>query len=507
MDKKKSLLNVMVSMLSKVIMLVAAILVRRYIIRYLGNGINGLNSLFLNMLDVLSLAELGVGEAITYCMYRPIVEQDLEKTSAIYNSLRKIYNGIALAVLMIGLMIMPFLDHFAKDYQSIGMKLQFPFALMLSSTCITYLYGPESALLSAHKKQYIVTAIYAAGRILQYVLQILVLIFTKSFICFLVVRIFSAVCQMVLTKVLTTKQYGHLMHGKQRIDRDTADEIRKNVGAMFMHKVGAVFVGSTDSILISAFVGMEILGKYANYTTIVTSMTGVIGMLFIPLTAIIGHMYFGADREQFRRYFHFFHGFNLCVATIFFLGYYSVINDLISILFGDNQELPRMIILVVTISYFIQFSRRSLLLFRDATGLFYCDRWKSLVEGIVNLILSWIFVQFWGIVGVLAATIITNMCICLVVEPYILHKHVFKVSCIRYYIRNYASIILFVLALLVLDKNMVTMSSGWHQMIVNGMRSICISLVVCSIIIVSNRDFRLFAKSGLRKLSDRLRRA
>jgi len=499
MDKKKSLLNVVVSVFSKVIMLAAAILVRRYVIRYLGNGVNGLNSLFLNVLDVLSLAELGVGEAITYCMYRPIVEGDTEKTSAIYHSLRRIYNFIALTVLGIGLLMMPFLDHLAKDYQSIGMKLQLPFALMLVSTFITYLYGPESALFSAHKKQYVVTAIYAGGRILQYILQIAALVLTRSFICFLGVRILSAAGQWILTRMLAKKQYGHLMKGKQRIDQTTASEIKKNVGAMFMHKVSAVFVGSTDSILISAFVGMEMLGRYSNYTTIMTSMTGVIGMLFVPLTAIIGHLYFGADKEKFHQYFHFFHGFNLCIGFAFFLGYYSVIDGLIVILFGENLELQRTVIMVITMSYFIQFTRKSLLLFRDATGMFYRDRWKALLEGIVNLVLSWIFAQYWGIVGVLAATMITNLCICLVVEPYVLHKYVFEARSVTYYLRNYASIAVFFLALLLLDRWMVTGSNVWYQMIENGMRSIAVSLIACGGIIATNRDFRRFVMNALHK--------
>lgn len=497
MDKKKSLLNVSVSTLSKVIMLTVAILVRRYVIRYLGNGVNGLNSLFINLIDVLSLAELGVGEAITFCLYRPIVENDADKTNAIYNSLRRIYNYIALTVMVIGLSMMPFLNELAKDYQNIDVQLQIPFMLMLFSTCITYLYGPESALLSAHKKHYVVTAIFAGGRILQYILQIFALIITRSFTCFVAVRVISALCQWLTTRALAIKQYSYLMDGKNRIDKNTAREIRKNVGAMFLHKVGAVFVGSTDSILISAFVGMEMLGKYANYTTIMTSMTGVIGMLFVPLTAVIGHLYLDADKNVFRRYFNFFHGFNLCVGIFFFLGYYSVIDGLINILFGTNLEVQKMVKVVITMNYFIQFTRKASLLFRDATGMFYSDRWKSLVEGIVNLILSWILVRNLGIIGVLVATMITNICICLIVEPYILYKYVFKSSSLKYYIRNYASIFLFGLALILLDQCMVTMNNIWHQMLTNGTRSLIVSLIASGVISATNRDFIYFVKKKL----------
>lgn len=502
MDSKKSAQNIVVSMLSKSILLVAAILIRRYIILYLGNDINGLNSLFLNLLDVLSIAELGIGEAITYSMYSPIIEKRVHQVGAIYNCIKRIYRIIAVVIFAAGLMLMPFLKTLTKDYESINVNMYLSFGFMLVSTCITYLYGPESALFTAHKQQYVVTAVLAGGRIFQYAMQIIVLVMTRSFTYFLGARIVASLCQWGVIKVLATRRYREYLHTAYRIDGETMHEIRNNVGAMFMHKIGAVLVTSIDSICISTFVGIVELGKYVNYTTIMTSMTGVLAMFFSPLTAVIGHLYIRAEKKVFQAYFNFLHGFNMIIGFIFFLGYYAVIDCLIYILFGENLEMTSGVTKVIVINYFCWFSRKASLLFRDATGLFYQDRWKSMVEGLVNLILSWLFVRYWGIIGVLIATILTNIGICMIVEPYILHKYVFKSSCKKFYTSHYASIVFFTIALLCLDRWMVTIENVWKQMIVNGMKSIIISFAASGVIMVTNRDFRKFLKKVLKNRND-----
>ena len=144
-----------------------------------------------------------------------------------------------------------------------------------------------------------------------------------------------------------------------------------------MHKIGGILVNTADSIIISAFIGIVILGKYSNYTTIVLAMSSVIALCFTPLTSIIGHMSVEEDGKTVERYYNFFHTFNFIMGTVFFLGYYAVIDNLVTVLFGANLILSKQITFVITLNYFIQFMRQAANLFRDATGTFYYDRWKG----------------------------------------------------------------------------------------------------------------------------------
>ena len=503
MDKKRGTKNVIVSIAFKIVLLVGNLFVRRYLIRYIGNEINGLNSLYISILEFLAVAELGVGSAITFCMYKPIVDGDNNKVSALYGLFTKLYLIIGGIILVCGCAIMPALPYIAKDYQSVDVNLYLTFALMLVSVTLSYAFSSKISLINAYKNNYISTAISSGGQILQYIMQICVLIFTKSFVCFLLCRILAMVLQWAITEIITRLKYGYIINNRQRIDSDGKKEVTKNIKAMFMHKIGGALVNTADSLIISAFIGIVILGEYSNYTTIMLAMTGVLVLCFTPLTSVIGHMAVEENRDAVTKYYNFFHTFNFILGMVFFLGYYAVIDNLVTLFFGSDLELAKSISFVITLNYFIQFMRQANNLFRDATGTFYYDRWKPIVEGCVNVILSIILVMVfpkeYNVVGVIVATIFTNLFICHIVEPYVLYKYAFKSSAKNYYIKNYIYIIVFSLSLLAMHFCMISNDNQWIELFANGGISLAFSIVISIGIIISNKDFRHYLTEFIRK--------
>lgn len=199
MDKRKSILNVSVSITFKIITMLMVIAVRRVLIRVCGNEVNGLNALYLSIVGFLSVAELGVGSAITFCMYKPIVEGDHNKVSALYHLFRRLYLLIGGVILLSGLAITPFIHVFAKDYAALDVNLYLTFMLMLLSVVLTYLFASKTALINAYKNNYITSAIRSSGLVLQYVLQIVVVYVTRSFVGYLVCRIAAVLVQWAMT--------------------------------------------------------------------------------------------------------------------------------------------------------------------------------------------------------------------------------------------------------------------------------------------------------------------
>ena len=504
MDIKLGTLNIIVSLGFKIILLIINILVRRFLIKYMGNEINGLNSLYVSILDFLSVAELGVGSAITFCMYKPVVEGDNDKVSALYGLFTKLYLIIGSIILVGGCALMPALPYLAKDYNNLDVNLFLTFGLMLVSVVLSYTFSSKTSLINAYKNNYITTTISSVGMILQCSMQIVVIILTRSFVWFLICRIIAIILQWIITEIVVRIKYKEIIKNKSRIDTSTKKEVTKNVKAMFMHRIGGMLVNTADSIIISVFIGIVILGKYSNYTTIMTAMTGVLVLCFTPLTSVIGHMCVSEDQLQVKKYFNFFHTFNFVLGIIFFLGYYAVIDNLITILFTDGLELAKSISFVITLNYFIQFMRQSALLFRDATGTFYNDRWKPLVEGAVNIVLSILFVlvfpEGYNVVGVIVATIITNVLICHVVEPYVLYKYALNSKVKGYYIRNYGYIAIFTIALVALNYSMITSENQWVELFANAGISLAISFAISIIVVFCNKDFRHYMKGLLQKI-------
>lgn len=514
MDKKRSLLNISISILFKILLLVGNLLVRRFLIQYIGNEINGINSLYVSVLEFLAVAELGVGTAITYCMYKPIVDGDNDKVSALYGLFTKLYLIIGGIIFVAGCAIMPFLPVLAQGYETVDVNLYLTFGLMLVSVVLTYMFSSKTSLINAYKNNYITTIITSGGQLVQLGLQIVVLILTQSFVWFLVCRIVAAALQWLATEIICRKKYGIIIRNKQKIDADTRKDVVKNVKAMFMHKIGGVLVNTVDSIIISAFIGVVILGKYSNYTTIMTAMTGTITLFFTPLTSIIGHLYVEEDEAAVKKYYNFFYAFNFVIGCIFFLGYYGVIDNLVTICFGGGLELIKPVSFVITLNYFIQFMRQATLLFRDATGTFYYDRWKPLIEGLLNLGLSIAFVYLFeflfsddfAVVGVIVATIITNIFICHIVEPHVLYKHALHSSANPYYIKNYICIAIFTGMLIALNYCMVSVDSEWLELLINGSIAVGLALIPCTLIIIADKDFRHYLGVFLGKIKRKLSR-
>lgn len=490
MEKKRALKNVFISILFKILVIISGILATRYLIQYLGNDANGLNSLFTSIVGVLAVAELGVGTAITYCMYKPISEKDENTVVGLYCLFKKLYLGIAGIIFVVGLCVLPALPYLAKDYQ-LDFNIYLCFFLMLVSTVLTYLFSSKISLINAYKNNYITTTINSVGLIIQSAIQIVVILCFKSLYLFFAARILATLIQWGLTVIITRKMHKDIITKKAILNAEVKKELTKNIKALFMHKIGTLLVNTADSIIISAFISVAILGKYTNYVTIVTAMISVITLFITPLTSMIGHI-FVQDLDRTKKYFNFFHAIIFIIGCVFFLGYYAICDELIQILFGHDLELERSIVIVITINYFIQYLRQTVVTFKDATGVFYSDRFRPLVEGIINIILSIALVNVIGVVGVIVSTIVTNLFICHTVEPWVLYKDAFKETPKRYYITNYLYILLFVGLLFAFHFTVrgIHMDNVWLSLLVRGSISVGFSFVPAGIVVLTNRDFR-----------------
>lgn len=488
MDKKRGIKNVVVSITFKILLLVASIFVRRFLIRYIGNEINGLNSLYLSIIGILSVAELGIGSAITFCMYKPIVNNDNKKVSALYELFTKTYHIVGMVIFVFGLLVLPFIKYLAYDYQNINVNMYITFLTMLVSVVLSYMYSSKIALIDAYKDNYISTTIHSICMLIQYLLQIIVTILFRSFEIYLICRIISVFIQWALVNRIAVKKHNGIIKIKAPIDSTTKSEVIKSVSGMFAHKIGATLINTSDSVIISAFIGVEILGGYSNYTSIMTSMVAVLVLLFTPLTAVVGHVCVSNNIAQKKRYFKLFYSLNFVIGVIFFMGYYAIIDDLISVLFGAELVMDKSISFIITLNYFIQFMRQTMYLFRDATGTFKYAKWKPIAEGVINIILSILLVKVMGVVGVIIATIITNILLSHVVDPYILYRKEFKEKAKEYYIKNYTCILSFIIILPFTSKIYINSGNNIYNIVINGVISVVISIIFILIYVALDKE-------------------
>ena len=404
-DKGKAKKNIFYSIILKVLILVLSLVARRFLITYGGNDFNGLNSLYTSVIGFLAIADLGIGTAITFCMYEPIAKGNISKVRQLYTLFKRIYFILGIAILVIGGVLTFFLPYLAKGYEP-DSTMYISYALSLAAVAITYFYSAKLSLINAYKNNYISTAITSIGVVVQYVLQIVLVVVTRSFIVYCSCKVAASLIQLLIFSLYS--KYKDVTKFPEKTDVETKHAVTKNVKAMFMHKIGDVIFQTVDSLVISSIIGVVVLGYYSNYLTILTAMNEIIKLFIVPLTSVIGHMGVKATNKEKNDYFRFFYAINFIIGIVFYLGYFSVGSDLVEICFGEGLELEKDLLLVMSITYFIQFMRQSASVFKDSFGLFYKDRWLALIASIVNAGLSILLAFYVGIYGVLIATIVVG---------------------------------------------------------------------------------------------------
>lgn len=487
--------NVITGIGGQVISLVAQFVCRTVFVYTLDKEYLGVNGLFSNILTLLSLTELGFGTALIYSMYKPIAENDKAAICKLMNLYKYIYRIVAAVILGIGLCLIPFLRYLVSGDTSIE-NFQLIYVLYLLNTVCGYLLIYKKSIIDAYQKSYIATIYQKTGLIVQNIIQIIVLVVTHNFLIYLVSQICVNIGVNILISNKATKMFPFLSADTKTIpDKKICKTIAKNTFAMSLHKVGGVLVEATDNLIMSAFVGLSAVGIYSNYTLIANNIRSCLIIVFNSFTASVGNLAAVENRERVHETFRIlsFAGFILTGGCSVAL--YELFNPFIRVWIGEDYLFGTTIVAVVVLNFYIYCMRRVPLMFRDAMGLFWHDRYKSLAEAAVNLVVSIVLAKKIGILGVLIGTTISSLSTCVWIEPLILYKHGFKSSVVEYFKDNVIYLGSVIGVILLVDIiNQFICFGGFMGVIVKGMISALCYIAVVFIVYGRSKEFSALKK-------------
>lgn len=426
--------NIRYSLFSSIPVLLLSFVSRYVFLLYLSEELLGANSLFANILTVLSFADLGIGEAIVFSLYKPLANNDHAKINALLRLYKKFYLLISVIILILGLGVIPFLP-VLTNYSTLP-NLSLIYVLYLLSTVLSYLYADKQSFLMADQKKYVVTNVKNISLIIQHLVQIIVIIVTKNFILYLLIQVIMQILMNIMIKYYLRKNYHYLKdETTYTISSDDIKDIKKNVFAMIFHKIGSIIVDNTDNIIISMFLGLAIAGRYSNYTLFVTSLTSLLFYFSGAAYASVGNLCAVTDDVE-RKYsvYKRLDFFNYVLYGMTAVGMFAVLTSCVKILTVGNDTFGFLTLAVIVLNFYINGVRIPVNQFKNASGLFWNDRYKPVLESIVNLVVSLVLVQYFGLFGVLAGTIVTRLLVTCVFEQYVVYKYLFKRSFIKEYI-------------------------------------------------------------------------
>lgn len=434
MKKSRSfnvLRNISFGYMQQIFSLILAFVTRTIFIKTLGAEYVGINGLFSNILTLLSLAELGIGNILTYNLYSALKNNNIEEIKQYINYYKKLYYLIAITIAILGSLIIPFLNIIVNSELSMAEIIKY-YILYLTNTVVSYFVVYKTTLLQADQKIYIKNIISMITMIVQYLLQIWYLIKYKDFFGFLLIQVLCSIVHNLICNYICNKNYPYLKEKTKKSNYINKKEILSNTKSMFIYKVSNVIVTSTDNILISILLGTIYVGMYSNYYTLINYVSTFINLTITGIIGSLGNLNAENDLEyshtMFLRLSFLFNVITIgCVAC-----FASIVQDFIPIWIGEEYLLGIDVVWTILLTFFVTHAFDPSWMFCETMGLFKERKYSMVFNAILNIILSVILSRIMGLSGIILATGISRIFTNVWWEPYILYSKKFKKNILEY---------------------------------------------------------------------------
>ena len=484
--------NVVFGVIYKVIVLIVPFVIRSIILRTLGAQYLGLNSLFSSVLQAMSLAELGFGTAMVYSLYKPVAENDTEKVGSLLAFYRMVYRIIGVILLVISLCLLPILPFLTRGECPADVNLYVLFYIYVGNTLVSYFfYAYKQALLTASQRTDIVSKIGSIINILLYLFQIIVLLLTKNYYAYIVALPISTILNNLVLSYFVDKMYPEIKI-RGRLERYEIKDISKRVTSLIGHRLSGTIVRTADNIVVSATLGLTVLAMYNNYHSIMFAIIGIVSIINTAITASIGNSIAVEKVEKNHKDFQVIEVLYYWLTMFCVVSFVIISQPFVTIWMGHEMILPEGTVAILGVYLFFYLARQPVLIYKDACGMWWADKYKPYVEAGVNIVLNVILVQILGLAGVIIATIISMAIIAMPWETKVLFKNYFKAGELKYW-KNvvwYSCITLVAWKSTSLCIEIINPKDVWENFFVSGVACLVIPNLLFVILMFRTESFK-----------------
>lgn len=472
-----SLINIFVGIGGYILNTVLGFVCRMVFVRCLSADYLGVSGLFTNVLTMLSLAELGVGSAVVYALYKPLAEHDEEKIASLVKLYGKAYRTIGLIIAVVGILLMPFLNVIIKEQPDIKESIYLLYIINLFNTSSSYFFCYRSSLLSAAQQNYLVVGVSYVVTIVQSVFQMIWLLLTHDYLGYLLIQTVGTFAYNIAISYIATKKYPYIKNENTKsLPKEERKGLFKNVRDLMIYKVSSLLVNSTDNILITFFKGLATTGIASNYTLLINTLNALLGNIFNGMTASVGN--YNALENDEKRYemFCFLNLMNFWIFGWAALGIIFCSSDIVKLCFGENYVLTPSIPIVMAVNFYIVGMLNAVWTYKNTLGLFRYGKLMQIALGVLNIVLSVILGTIWGLFGILFATTISRVITTTWYDPYAIFKHGFHKSPFLY-LKRYCHYLVVLMVAAVCCHFFLRLIDG------SLIRKVFLEIVVCSVIV------------------------
>lgn len=464
--------NIVFGIIEKVDILLFPFIIRSVMIYTMGNLYVGLNGLFTSVLSFLNISELGIENAIIFCMYESIANDDEETICKLLNYYRKLYRIVGLVILGIGLLLIPFLPHLIHGEYPSDVNLYVLYLIYLLNSVISYwMFAYKGALFSAFQRTDITSKILAIANTVCYTLQIVVLILARNYYLYILFLPVGTVLINFLKHFYAKRVFPQYM-ARGEIEPGTKREIGKKIKALFGSKLSFFVLHASDNIVIAFYFGLEKVTQYENYYYIVNLLFSVTGIVYASILGGVGNKLEVQSDEINRQEFLSLTFLNLWMTMFCTVSMICLYQPFIKLWVGPAMMFDNLMMSMFVMYFFMYQMYRITLVYKEAAGVWWEDRFRPYAVMGTNLIGNLVLSYFIGIYGVILSTLI-SMLISIPWANYTVLKYVFsgKAFGFRRKLWTYIPVSLLITALFFVICEKIPVE-GFLALIIRG--SICV---------------------------------
>lgn len=458
----KSIRNATIGVASQLATLVLGFATRTALVWGLGSYYLGLNSVLTSLIAVFSLAELGLGNAIVYSLYRPLANQDKEKIEAYLRIFKILYRVIGLLIFAIGFLATPFLPYLVNTV--VTDEVIVAYVLFVCNTAISYfLFTYRTTLLQANQERYLVTLSELIYTLLTAIFQVLFFLIIGNFILGVAAQMIAQVGKSLFIVFVCKKRYSNIsFSSKEKLQKKEKRELARNTYAMALGKFSDTASNNVPALVISSLIGLIQSGLYSNYQMISSAITTLMSQISGAVTASVGNLNVEADSGIKEDVFRKLSFISFCGYTISSACVYCGIDPFISAWLGNDYCLPEGCALAVAFNLLTIGILQSTVVFKDGCGIFFKGRFRPVISCILTVIFSVVLAIPFGVAGVMFAPAISRLFSAAWYDPWLVHKYVFGKKPFRHYLRMMCYLILgLVICILVETIGSFLPGSSW----------------------------------------------
>lgn len=412
----KSIKNLQIAWIGQFLNILAKFVMRRFFVRYISDDYLGLDAVFTNIIGLMNLAELGIGSAIFYALYKPLAEHDEDRVLGVMQLLAKVYRTIAFILCGIGLILMPLLTVIAPEAKGLS-HVYLLFGFYLVNTVVSYLFTYKGLLASADQKNYITLRNHYIFIVSLNVAQIFIIYFTKSFVAFAAVQSLFTLAEGISLSWIMDRKYPVLKRKEKIVlPETTTKKIWSDVRKIVVGRIGNTVIASTDNLILSNVVGLSQTGAYSNYVLVKASLQAIVCQFQSAVSASIGNMAASGERKKELDYFWFLNFITSALYAVTSVCMFNLMQPFIAYWLGGNYLMDYGVLFCTAVIYYFGGIRGLFYTFSMAHGVFDLEAKKTMLEAVANLLISIILAVRIGLIGVLLGTVISSVFVGLPLE-------------------------------------------------------------------------------------------